>query len=139
MGFIRWLLTGLAASRPRARAAAARSNVRTLSGIGPSVERLEERRLFSAAHGAVYALTNAASGNAVAVFDRAADGTLKAAGMVSTGGLGIGDGPDTEGLQSQGALALAKDNNYLYAVNGGSGDISVFAVKSKGLTLVERV
>ena len=42
--------------------------------------------------GAVYTLTNSAAGNAVAVFDRATDGTLNATGMVSTGGKGPAPG-----------------------------------------------
>ena len=41
-------------------------------------------------NGAVYTLTNSAAGNAVAIFNRAADGTLTPAGSVSTGGLGTG-------------------------------------------------
>src|SRR5689334_5969778 len=49
---------------------------------------------------AVYTLTNQVAGNAVAVFNRAADGTLTAAGTVATGGTGTG-----AGLGSQGAVA----------------------------------
>ena len=40
--------------------------------------------------GAVYVMTNAANGNAVMVFNRAADGALSAAGTFVTGGLGTG-------------------------------------------------
>jgi len=39
---------------------------------------------------AVYTLTNQVAGNSVAVFARAADGTLSAAGSVATGGTGTG-------------------------------------------------
>src|SRR5690348_3142899 len=74
--------------------------------------------------GAVYALSNDAAGNAVLVYDRADDGTLTAAGSVATGGLGLG-----AGLGSQGALVFGKKNKYLFAVNAGSNDISVFAVR----------
>lgn len=84
--------------------------------------------------GAVYALTNAASGNAVAIFNRADDGTLTAAGSVPTGGLGTG-----AGLGSQGALAFGKNGKLLFAVNAGSNEVSVFKVDRAGLTLVERV
>jgi 6-phosphogluconolactonase (cycloisomerase 2 family) len=84
--------------------------------------------------GAVYVLTNAAAGNAVAVFDRAGDGTLTAAGTVATGGLGTG-----AGTGSQGALALSEDARWLFAVNPGSDDVSVFAVRPDGLQLVDRV
>jgi 6-phosphogluconolactonase (cycloisomerase 2 family) len=84
--------------------------------------------------GAVYVLTNAASGNQVAVFNRAADGTLAAAGTFATGGLGTGGG-----LGSQGALVLSQDNRWLFAVNAGSNEISVFAVRPDGLAWVDKV
>lgn len=83
--------------------------------------------------GAVYALTNATGGNAVAVFERARDGTLTAAGSVATGGTGTGSG-----LGSQGALVLSRNERLLFAVNAGSNDISVFEVRRNGLTLVDR-
>jgi len=79
---------------------------------------------------AVYTLTNQVAGNAVAVFNRAADGTLTAAGTVSTGGTGTG-----AGLGSQGAVALSDDGQLLFAVNAGSNDVSVFTVGSAGLSL----
>jgi 6-phosphogluconolactonase (cycloisomerase 2 family) len=90
--------------------------------------------------GAVYALTNSPGGNLVAVFARAADGTITLVNAASTGGAGLGDGPDREGLQSQGALILGPENRRLYAVNGGSDDISVFAVNPRGgLSLIQTV
>jgi len=73
--------------------------------------------------GAVYTLTNSASGNAVAVFDRAADGSLTSAGTVPTGGLGTG-----AGLGSQGAIVL--DGRRLFAVNAGSNTISLLRVRA---------
>lgn len=84
--------------------------------------------------GAVFALTNAAAGNAVAMFARTSDGRLMAAGSILTGGLGTGSG-----LGSQGALVFGKAGRYLYAVNAGSDDISVFRVRQAALTLVQRV
>ncbi len=83
--------------------------------------------------GAVYTLTNRAAGNAVAVFKRGADGTLTPQGEVATNGLGSGGG-----LGSQGALVLSKNGQWLYAVNAGSNEISVFAVKPEGLLLVNK-
>ena len=71
--------------------------------------------------GAVYTLTNAASGNAVAVFERSANGLLTPDGSVSTGGRGTG-----AGLGSQGALVL--DHDRLFAVNAGSNTISSLEV-----------
>ena len=83
--------------------------------------------------GAVYALTNQVTGNAVAVFTRAADGTLTAAGAVGTGGTGTGSG-----LGSQGSVALSADGRWLFAVNAGSNEVSVFAVGAGGLSLTSR-
>src|SRR5207245_4431385 len=83
--------------------------------------------------GAVYALTNQISGNAVAVFRRAADGTLVAAGSVATGGAGTGSG-----LSSQGALALSDDGRWLFAVNAGSDQVSAFRVGAGGRALTGR-
>jgi 6-phosphogluconolactonase (cycloisomerase 2 family) len=84
--------------------------------------------------GAVYTLTNAAAGNAVAIFNRAPDGTLTPAGTVPTGGLGTG-----AGLGSQGALVLSDNGRWLFAVNAGSNDISVLDTSGQSLTLVDRV
>jgi len=85
------------------------------------------------APGAVYTLMNSTSGNAVAVFARAADGTLSAAGTVATGGTGTGSG-----LGSQGAVALSDDGRWLFAVNAGSNEVSIFRVGPAGLTLTSR-
>ncbi len=87
----------------------------------------------SADAGVVYTLTNAAAGNSVSVFNRADDGTLSAGGQVATTGLGSGGG-----LGSQGALVLSKNGQWLFAVNAGSNDVSVFSAKSGGLTLVSK-
>ncbi len=84
--------------------------------------------------GAVYVLTNEANGNQVAVFNRSATGTLSSAGTFATGGLGSGGG-----LGSQGALVLDRSNHWLFAVNAGSNEISVFAVRPDGLALTDKV
>src|SRR5207302_2041478 len=82
--------------------------------------------------GAVYTLTNQVGGNAVAVFARGADGRLTAAGTVSTGGTGTG-----ASLGSQSAVTLSDDGRWLFAVNAGSNDVSVFSVSpGGGLALV---
>ncbi len=80
------------------------------------------------ASGAVYTETNAAAGNAVQKFDRAADGTLTLAGTYPTGG----NGSSTPGGR-QGAVALSGDGRTLYAVNSGSDSVSAFAVTSHAL------
>lgn len=75
--------------------------------------------------GSVYSLTNDASNNQVAIFDRANDGTLTLKDTIDTGGLGTGGG-----LGSQGAIAL--QGRTLVAVNPGSDSISLFAVQHDG-------
>jgi 6-phosphogluconolactonase (cycloisomerase 2 family) len=84
--------------------------------------------------GAAYVMTNAASGNAILVFNRSANGALSPAGSYSTGGLGLG-----AGLGSQGALVLSQNQRWLFAVNAGSNEISVFAVAANGLRLIDTV
>lgn len=104
------------------------------SATGPaSYQRAAE--LEDIAPRAVYTLTNQVSGNAVAVFTRAADGTLTAAGSFSTGGTGTG-----AGLGSQGAVALSRDGRLVFAVNAGSNDVSVLRVgpPPAGLSLLSR-
>jgi 6-phosphogluconolactonase len=78
--------------------------------------------------GKVYTLTNSAAGNAVAVFDRAKDGTLTADATFATGGNGTG-----ANLGSQGSVILSEDGHELLAVNAGSNSISLFSVKHDGL------
>jgi 6-phosphogluconolactonase (cycloisomerase 2 family) len=82
--------------------------------------------------GAVYVLSNQPSGNAVLVFDRAADGSLTAAGSYATGGTGTGGG-----LGSQGAVILDASGRHLYAVNAGSGTITSFRVRHDGLEQID--
>jgi 6-phosphogluconolactonase len=88
--------------------------------------------------GAVYVSTNESAGNAVLVFNRSADGTLTPAASFSTGGLGTGGREPDFGLGNAGALALSEDKHFLFAVNPGSDDISVFAVRPDGLKLIDR-
>lgn len=83
--------------------------------------------------GAVYTMSNAAEGNSVLVFDRDLGGKLTPAGEFDTGGLGTGTG-----LGNQGAVIIDPANRWLFIVNAGSDDISVFAVGEDGLTLVDR-
>lgn len=83
--------------------------------------------------GVVYTQTNAAAGNEIVVMRRALDGSLTTAGRVATGGLGTGGG-----LGNQGALALTRNGRWLFAVNAGSNDISVFAAHGTHLQLVDK-
>src|ERR1700674_397841 len=50
-----------------------------------------------------------------------------------------GAGGVTDPLESQGSLTLSRDHSFLFAVNGGSGEISVFVVHGSDLALVDKV
>ena len=84
--------------------------------------------------GAVFVQTDAPSGNAVAVYDRAAGGALRAAGTYPTGGLGgVLTGSVVDHLASQGSLAYDRTRGLLYAVNAGSNTVTVFSVSGDRL------
>ncbi|MCB0062778.1 MAG: beta-propeller fold lactonase family protein [Caldilineaceae bacterium] len=88
-------------------------------------------------NGAVFVMTNANDelrGNEVVMYSRAADGALTVTGRFPTGGQGLG-----AGLGSQGALTLSDNGKWLFAVNAGSDEISVFAVYPVGLVLADKV
>jgi 6-phosphogluconolactonase len=92
----------------------------------------------SADAGSVFTMTNSPSGNSILAYDRSASGALSFAGSFSTGSLGA------SGLtgSNQGGLVLSQDGSWLFAVNAGSNDISVFQVSqspSTGLTLTDKV
>jgi 6-phosphogluconolactonase (cycloisomerase 2 family) len=84
----------------------------------------------------VFVQTNQPTGNQIAVYDRASDGTLSLAGTYATGGLGGAALPGTESdrLGSQGSLVLVS-HHLLIAVNAGSDSISVFRVRGDRLEL----
>jgi 6-phosphogluconolactonase len=123
----------LAALVLAALAFAACEPTRSATGPQASARSAALDDLGDAGPRAVYTMTNQVAGNAVAVFARAADGTLQAAGSFVTGGSGTGTG-----LGSQGAVTLSKDGRFLFAVNAGSNDVSVFAVDGRGLSLLSR-
>jgi 6-phosphogluconolactonase (cycloisomerase 2 family) len=93
-------------------------------GQGPGIE----------ANGTVFTMDNSAGENQVLVFNRGANGALTFANEVSTGGLGTG-----AGLGSQGGLALSRGHQWLFAVNAGSHEVSVFKVYPEGIILVNKV
>jgi 6-phosphogluconolactonase (cycloisomerase 2 family) len=82
----------------------------------------------------VYAITNDASGNALAVFHRGSNGTLTPAGTVAAGGLGTGTA-----LGSQGAVILSENGRFVFVVDAGSDQISSFRVTPAGPELVSVV
>jgi 6-phosphogluconolactonase len=83
--------------------------------------------------GAVYTMSNAAEGNTVLVYKRDRVGRLVPDGTFATEGLGTGTG-----LGNQGAVILDPANRWLFVVNPGSNDISVFDVSHDGLSLMGR-
>ena len=87
--------------------------------------------------GAVFVMTNAADKNEIIAYDRDANGALKEVSRFDTGGRGSGGLVDP--LESQGSLILSKDYALLFAVNAGSGSISVFRVYGSRLSLTDVV
>jgi 6-phosphogluconolactonase (cycloisomerase 2 family) len=85
---------------------------------------------------AVFVMTNAVDRNEVISYKRAADGSLQQAHKFATGGRGSGGNNDP--LESQGSLTLSQDRTLLFAVNAGSGDLSVFRVHGADLSLADR-
>jgi 6-phosphogluconolactonase (cycloisomerase 2 family) len=79
--------------------------------------------------------TNSLTGNRIAVYDQAPDGTLTRAGSYSTGGLG-GQASNSvaDYLASQGSLVYNARQHTLLAVNAGSNTLSVFKVRGDRLT-----
>jgi 6-phosphogluconolactonase len=87
--------------------------------------------------GAVFVMTNAADNNQIVAYKRNPDGSLQEKQTFPTGGRGSGG--VTDPLGSQGALTLNEKHSLLFAVNAGSGNISVFRVRGANLTLLETV
>jgi 6-phosphogluconolactonase (cycloisomerase 2 family) len=81
----------------------------------------------------VFTMTNATEGNAVQAYSRASDGTLVSLASAPTGGTGVG-----HGLENQGALTLSGDRQFLYVVNPGSNDMSVFQLTATNMALTDR-
>jgi 6-phosphogluconolactonase len=84
---------------------------------------------------AVYVQTNETAENRVIAFGRARDGTLTELGPYPTGGAGDG----IAHLTSQGSVVLTSDGRHLLVTNAGSDSVSVFAVSSDALSLVQTV
>ena len=81
--------------------------------------------------GAVYSMTNSASGNAIEAFARASDGSLTPAGTYPTGG-------DGSALLNGGhSIVVSRDGSVLVNVNTGSNSISAFSATPSGLHLTD--
>jgi 6-phosphogluconolactonase len=81
-----------------------------------------------------FTMTNATTGNSVQVYLRSSDGTLVKFATLPTGGTGVG-----HGLENQGALALSRDGQFLYAVNPGSNELTVFQLTNTSVQFTDRV
>lgn len=79
--------------------------------------------------GAVYTMTNSASGNAIEVYARAGNGSLTQAGTYRTAGNG-------GALGSGHPIVVSSDGSVVVNVNAGSNSISAFAATPKGLHLI---
>ena len=86
--------------------------------------------------GALFVMTNSADQNQIISFHRAVDGSLQQFRRFATGGRGTGG--TTDPLESQGSLTLSDDRSWLFAVNGGSGEVSVFHVQGARLVLTDK-
>jgi hypothetical protein len=74
--------------------------------------------------GAVYTMTNSATGNAIEAYGRASDGTLTPAGTYPTGGAG-------GTLDSGHSIVVSGDGRVLVNVNAGSDSVSAFAEQQR--------
>jgi 6-phosphogluconolactonase len=101
----------------------------------PAISKAEDRD--ASRSGAVFVMTNNVDRNEVIAYRRASDGTLQGGDRFATGGRGSGGNNDP--LESQGSLTLSHDHSLLFAVNAGSGSISVFSVHGSTLSLVDKV
>src|ERR1700744_5749265 len=91
----------------------------------------------NAKSGAVFVMTNAATKNEVIAFERSANGSLTERERYDT--QGRGSSGVTYPLGSQGSLTLSQDHSLLFAVNAGSGNISVFGVRCSTLAFLVKV
>ncbi|MBK7902779.1 MAG: lactonase, partial [Proteobacteria bacterium] len=80
---------------------------------------------------AVFVMTNDATSNEIVAYPRTSDGTLLRPPRYRTAGRGSGGKVDP--LTSQGSLTLSRDGSLLFAVNAGSGTLSVFRVRGAEL------
>jgi 6-phosphogluconolactonase len=103
-----------------------------ISVVSPTYSKAEDEH----SQGTVFVMTNSANRNEVISYKRAPDGSLQAGHRFATGGRGSGGNNDP--LESQGSLTLSQDHTLLFAVNAGSGEISVFQVHGADLSLTDK-
>lgn len=81
----------------------------------------------------LFTLSNDVTKNELLVYQNTGNGRLKSVAQIATGGKGTG-----AGLGNQGALALSSNHRYLFAINPGSNDVSVFGISQRGIQLLDR-
>ncbi len=99
-----------------------------------SVSSFAHTELDEHSYGAVFTMDNATEANAVIMFARTVDGQLNKVGMFPTNGKGTG-----KGLGNQGGVILTENHRWLFAVNAGSNEISVFKVMPSMLVLTDKI
>ena len=88
----------------------------------------------------VYVMENDPQDNEIVAYYRFRNGRLLRIGNFSTQGLGAGDNAAADPLGSQNSLILSENNRFLYAVNAGSDDISVFSLRRFGIpVLIQKI
>jgi 6-phosphogluconolactonase len=90
---------------------------------------------FETGH-AVFVMTNNAESNEIISYERNPYGSLNAGRNFKTDGRGSGGKGDP--LGAQGSLTLSQDHQWLFAVNAGSGTLSVFRVEDSVLILTDK-
>ncbi len=108
------------------RSEASMKDMVTEHGTNPDEMMLADSKAMTQ-EGYVYTESNDATQNSILIYKQNHDGTLSLVNTVASGGAGSG-----MGLGSQGALALDKQHQWLYAVNAGSNSITAFRVHSDG-------
>jgi 6-phosphogluconolactonase (cycloisomerase 2 family) len=84
----------------------------------------------------VFVMTNGADRNQVIAYESSSNGGFTEAGRFDTGGRGSGG--SLMPFESQGSLTLSQDRSLLFAVNPGSGELSVFHANGASLSLVDK-
>lgn len=105
-----------------------------LSWFGLSHSAMASDDDYARVAGAVFTATNSADGNKVLMYQRSARGKLTFVDAFATGGLGSGSL-----LANQGAMVLSKNNRWLFVVNAGSDELSVFLVRRNRLILRDKI
>jgi 6-phosphogluconolactonase (cycloisomerase 2 family) len=109
------------------------------ASAGPATAATAQSAQATASN-AVFVQTDAASGNQIEVYSRAADGVLTLVRGYATGGVGGAlTGSVVDHLASQSSLVYDAAHHLLYAVNAGSNTVSVFAVDGTDLTLRQTI